>query len=91
LRKQEVCKLHKLDGCDFKLNRVYRHFKGKYYYVIALAKNTETEEIMVVYQALYGDYGMFTRPYLMFTEEVPEGKENPTGQKYRFEPYDLNG
>lgn len=65
--------------------RVYRHFKGNLYYVIGTAIHTETEEEMVVYQALYGDYKMFVRPMKMFLEEVPKGKENPTGQKYRFE------
>jgi hypothetical protein len=71
------------------VNRVYRHFKGKYYYVFGLAKHTETEDLMVVYQALYGDHQLFVRPYQMFTEEVPKEKVNPTGQKYRFEPCEL--
>ncbi|MEG6616817.1 DUF1653 domain-containing protein [Peptococcaceae bacterium 1198_IL3148] len=76
-------------GSQLPINRVHRHFKGKYYYVFALAKHTETEELMVVYQALYGSHQIFVRPYNMFIEEVPEGKENPTGQRYRFEPCQL--
>ena len=44
-------------------------------------------EKMVLYRALYGNCGLFVRPYDMFLEEVPSGKENPTGQKYRFEEY----
>ena len=42
---------------------------------------------MVLYRALYGSCGLFVRPYDMFLEEVPAEKENPTGQKYRFEEY----
>jgi len=50
-----------------------------------LVKHSETQEILVLYKALYGDCGLFVRPYQMFIEEVPSEKENPTGQKYRFE------
>ena len=70
----------------------YTHFKSKdmIYQVIGEAMHTETEEMLVIYQALYksedGIYGkIYARPIDMFLEEVPEGKENPTGQKYRFE------
>lgn len=40
---------------------------------------------MVVYHTLYGDRQMYVRPLNIFLEEVPKEKENPTGQKYRFE------
>lgn len=63
---------------------LYRHYKGNLYYVIGLAEHSETNEMMVVYHALYGDNEMWVRPLDMFLSEVPEGKENPTGQKYRF-------
>ncbi|MCC8435460.1 DUF1653 domain-containing protein [Brevibacillus sp. M2.1A] len=64
---------------------LYRHYKGNLYYVVGLAEHSETNELMVVYHALYGDNEMWVRPLEMFLSEVEEGKENPTGQKYRFE------
>ena len=48
----------------------YRHFKGKEYEVIAVAKHTEDLKDYVVYRALYGDYGLWVRPLEMFCEEV---------------------
>jgi len=49
---------------------VYRHFKGKEYEVIGIAKHSETLEELVVYRALYGERGLWVRPSKMFTEEV---------------------
>lgn len=65
--------------------KIFRHFKGDYYLVIDFVKHSETNETLVLYKALYGDCGLFVRPYEMFVEEVPDDKANPTGQKYRFE------
>lgn len=48
----------------------YRHFKGKEYRVIGMAKHSETLEDMVVYQALYGAKGLWVRPAAMWTETV---------------------
>lgn len=48
----------------------YRHFKGNEYMVLHLAKHSETEEEMVVYQALYGERGIWVRPLNMFLEKV---------------------
>ena len=48
----------------------YRHFKGMEYEVIGTAKHSETLEEMVVYKALYGDYGIWVRPASMWNETV---------------------
>lgn len=48
----------------------YRHFKGKEYEVLYLARHSETEEGMVVYKALYGEGGVWVRPAAMWTEQV---------------------
>ncbi|HBM08449.1 MULTISPECIES: DUF1653 domain-containing protein [Pseudomonadaceae] len=48
----------------------YRHYKGPEYRVYAVARHSETEESLVFYQALYGDYGLWVRPLSMFTETV---------------------
>ncbi|MBE5948722.1 MAG: DUF1653 domain-containing protein [Lachnospiraceae bacterium] len=54
----------------------YRHYKGKLYQIVAVAMHTETEEDMVVYQALYGDYKVFARPHKMFFETVKNADGN---------------
>ena len=48
----------------------YRHFKGNEYEVIGLARHSETQEEMVVYRALYGDFGLWVRPVSMWNETV---------------------
>ena len=48
----------------------YRHFKGNEYEVIGLARHSETQEEMVVYRALYGDFGLWVRPAQMWNETV---------------------
>jgi hypothetical protein len=56
----------------------YRHYKGKEYKVIGVAKHSETLEELVVYQALYGEGQTWVRPLKMFTEEVEvNGKKTP--------------
>ena len=49
---------------------LYQHYKGNMYEVYMTAQHSETEEWMVVYKALYGDEGMWVRPYEMFVELV---------------------
>ena len=48
----------------------YRHYKGSDYQVIDLARHSETEEWMVVYRTLYGEFDLWVRPLEMFTEEL---------------------
>ena len=48
----------------------YRHFKGKEYEVIGVAKHSETLEEMVVYRQLYGEHGLWIRPASMWEETV---------------------
>ena len=48
----------------------YRHFKGKEYEVLGVALHSETEEELVVYRALYGDFGLWVRPVSMWNETV---------------------
>ena len=59
----------------------YRHFKGREYYVIGVAKDSETLEDMVIYKALYGEGGLWVRPAAMWNETV---EKDGIGQK-RFE------
>ena len=49
---------------------IYKHFKGGIYMVMGTAIHSETEELMVVYMPLYGNYQMTVRPLKMFSEEV---------------------
>ncbi len=49
---------------------IYEHYKGNRYNVIDTVRHSETEELMVLYRALYGDNGLWVRPYTMFFEEV---------------------
>ena len=49
---------------------IYRHFKGNLYRLLYVARHSETLEPMVVYQALYGEMGIWVRPAAMWTEWV---------------------
>ena len=64
-------------GARIPLGR-YRHFKGKEYEVLGVARHSETLEEMVVYRALYGEGALWVRPASMFTQTVTlEGKQIP--------------
>jgi len=48
----------------------YRHYKGNFYEVLGIARHSETEEELVVYRCLYGDFSLWVRPLAMFTGTV---------------------
>ena len=57
---------------------IYRHYKGSLYQVLHTAQHSETEEALVVYRCLYGEYGVWVRPLSMFSATVEvEGKQVP--------------
>ena len=82
---------------EAKANKLVKHFKremvteeeakaNKYLYkIVGIAEHSETREIMVVYQALYGDFKMYVRPYAMFMSPVDRVKYPDAQQEYRFE------
>lgn len=72
---------------DF-IGKVFRHYKGNYYFVENISMNSETMEYMVVYRTLYNneDSNLWVRPATMFFEEIdPNLPNNITHQKHRFE------
>ena len=76
---------------EVKVGRVYRHFKGNYYYVEDIAYDSESKNRMVVYKPLYNrkdGRNTWVRSEKMFLEEIPERSDNITGQKVRFELVD---
>lgn len=57
---------------------IYRHYKGNLYQVLHTAQHSETEELLVVYRCLYGEYGVWVRSLVMFSETVTvDGKQLP--------------
>jgi hypothetical protein len=83
----------------FKPGQIIRHFKrdsispleksmNKYLYqVLAVAQHTETQEQMLVYQALYHPFQVYTRPLQMAEEKVDKVKYPDAKQEYRLEIY----
>ncbi|MCQ2488300.1 MAG: DUF1653 domain-containing protein [Clostridia bacterium] len=74
---------------EIKVHGVYRHFKGNYYLVEELARDSETDEMVVVYRKLYDDGSLWVRPLDMFLSEVDHDKYPDVTQKYRFEESDI--
>lgn len=71
-----------------KIGKVYRHFKGNYYFVEDVALDSETKERVVIYKPIYdrNDSKIWVRREAMFLEEIDQTrKDNITGQRYRFE------
>jgi len=66
---------------------LYQHYKGPHYRVFNTARHSETEEWVVFYQSLYGDYGFWVRPLSMFLENVTvEGEQVPRFTLIQAEP-----
>jgi hypothetical protein len=57
---------------------IYTHYKGNEYEVIDIATHSETEEQMVIYRALYGEFGLWVRPLAMFDEVMSDGRKRFT-------------
>lgn len=74
-----------------KPQEIYRHFKGNVYQIITLARHSETNIKMVVYQQLYAPYRVYVRPLDMFMSKIDTKKYPNEKQIYRFEKLDIRG
>ena len=75
---------------EIKVGNVYKHFKNKYYIVLDIVNDCESNnddeyKKIIIYKALYGEFLTWARPYEMFASEVDHDKYPDIKQKYRFE------
>ena len=70
---------------ELKIGGIYKHFKGDYYLVEGVVKDSEEKKDHVLYRSLYGNGQLWTRPIEMFLSEVDHEKYPEIKQKYRFE------
>lgn len=75
---------------EIQVKGIYKHFEGNYYIVEDVGTFTETDELCVVYRALYGEHKLWIRPLKMFLSEVDHEKYPKVTQKYRFELQDVS-
>lgn len=78
-----------------KIGHVYKHFKNKYYLVVDIVNDCESNndavyKKIVIYKALYGEHLTWARPYEMFASEVDHEKYPEVTQKYRFEEVNVD-
>ena len=55
---------------DIILGATYKHYKGNFYKIIAIAKHSETNESLVIYEALYDEHKIWARPIEMWNDII---------------------